>query len=101
MYMSRNSKRNAAAAITQGQAVRPDDPFDNLAIAIVEFAANDYRAYSKRKKRLMKRDMRYGLSQVEAQLKQLEQFFQSDWCFALSGGTNIAILERLQKEQEV
>lgn len=109
--MYRNSKRNAVWAITQGQVGVQNDPFDDLAIAVVRLAAEDYRSYHKRKKRLEKRmqraqtvkqyeEARESLLRCDWEIKKLEQFFKSDWCFALSGGTNIAILERLQKEQE-
>lgn len=107
--MYSNSKRNAAKAITQGQAGVLNDPIDNLAIAIVQSAAEDYRSYYKRKKRLRKQaeqttgvkksDALEALLSVDLQVSRLERFFQSDWCFALSGGTNIAILERLRREQ--
>lgn len=108
--MCQNGKKNAALAITQGQVGVRNDPIDDLAIAVVRLAAEDYRSFQKRKRTLEKRikktegikkhDATVALSNVEYQIGLLEKFFKSDWCFALSGGTNIAILERLRREQE-
>ena len=102
--MNRNARRNAIAAVTQGRAGVRADPFDELAIGIVEFAANDYRSFMAKKRRLEKKkpsiQVHEALIDVNYQIMRIEKFFKSDWCFALSGGTNIAIFERLQEEQE-
>lgn len=102
--MNRNARRNAIAAVMQGRAGAQVDPFDELAIGIVAFAASDYRLFMAKKRRLEKKrpsiKVRKALIDVKYQIMQIERFFQSDWCFALSGGTNIEIFERLQKEQE-
>ena len=102
--MNRNARRNAIAAVMQVSDGIPDEPINDLANAIVLCAANDYRTYCQRKKALEKKkkkqDVCSELFDIELKIGWIERFFASDWCFALSGGTNIAILERLRREQK-
>lgn len=74
------------------------DPYKDLANAIVEVAADDYRFY-------MAKKCEHGPSMSDLELRVLESnihgiqvFFQSGWGLMLSHGLAPVILERLQAE---
>ena len=68
------------------------DPYENLAIAIVKQAAVDYKAALKNLKR-KPTNITY-----QSEVKKLEIFFNSDWCYELSGVDSSFIVEKIRKE---
>ncbi|MDD5956397.1 MAG: hypothetical protein PUC40_05385 [Lachnospiraceae bacterium] len=68
------------------------EPYENLANAIVLFAARDYRSALKRLKKNPggKESMRTAM--------KCEQFFRSGWYSALSNVSGEYLIEQLQKE---
>ena len=64
----------------------------NLAVAIVTLAAADYR-------REMKKSFKSGRKTYEAQ--QIERFFRSELCAAITSNNGETILKRLQREYEI
>lgn len=81
-----NTRRNAS------------DPWGELANAIVEQAADDYRRnMTKRIKRgLSMSDLE--LRMVDSHILEIKQFFESSWGSLLSHGLAPVIWEKLQKE---
>lgn len=77
------------------------DPWKELANAIVEQAAEDYR-------RLMAKKIKCGnkMSDLEmrilnSRILEIKLFFESDWGYLCSHGLAPVIWERLQKEFEI
>lgn len=68
------------------------DPYENLANAIVLFAARDYRSALKKLRRnpRNKEAMRVAM--------KCEQFFRSGWYSRLTSLSGEYLIERLQKE---
>ena len=74
------------------------DPWRELANAIVEQAADDYR-------RMMTRKVKHGLTMsdiemmsVDSRILECRQFFESGWGYFLSRGLAPVIWEKLQAE---
>lgn len=74
------------------------DPYKELANAIVEVAADDYRFY-------MAKKCKHGPSMsdlerrvLDSKIHEIEVFFQSDWGYLLSHGLAPVILAKLQNE---
>lgn len=77
---------------------RADDPWKNLANAIVEMTADDYR---KNMTRLLGRGLSmsdYELATVQSHITECRIFFESDWGYLLSHGLADVIWEKLQAE---
>ena len=75
-----------------------DDPWKELANAIVEMTADDYR---KNMTRLVKRGLSmsdFELVTVQSYIKECRIFFVSDWGDRLSHGLADVIWEKLQAE---
>lgn len=70
-----------------------EDPWTDLANAVVVCAAKDYRRWRKR----LKKDPDDGLA--VAKLKSLEKFFKSSWCDFLSRMDGTYILKKLEEEE--
>ena len=66
--------------------------YEDLAIAIVTVAAEDYRAAYRRYKR--------GDESAKKIIQEIETFFRSEYGDLLCSGKADKILQRLQKEQE-
>ena len=64
------------------------EPYENLANAIVLFAARDYRSALKRLKK----------NPGGKEAMKCEQFFRSGWYSALSNVSGEYLIEQLQKE---
>lgn len=94
------AKRRKTLDYTKNLNLRHDasDPYKELANAIVEVAADDYRFY-------MAKKCEHGPSMSDLELRVLESnihgiqaFFKSGWGFMLSHGLAPVILERLHAE---
>lgn len=77
---------------------RADDPWNELANAVVEVTADDYRRNMNRliKLGLFMSDMELAI--VRSHIKECQIFFESDWGYLLSRGLAPVILEKLQAE---
>ena len=74
------------------------DPYKELANAIVETAADDYRSSMREKisKGLDMSDLE--LYYLNSRISEIKRFFESDWGDLCAHGMALAIWERLQKE---
>lgn len=69
-----------------------DNGWDKLAKAIIKQAVEDWRTLIKEEKRTLSE---YG---VKISLKEIRQFFRSDYCRSLMDGDPLIILKQLEKE---
>lgn len=72
----------------------PEDGYERLAIAIVQTAVRDYRLYRRR----LAHANSYDRPVIEGRLKELENFFLSEYGDILCFGKGAYILELLQQE---
>ena len=71
---------------------RYDDMWDELAKAIIKQAVDDWRTLIIEEKRVLReRDLKISL-------KEIRQFFRSDYCRSLMDGDPLVILNQLEKE---
>lgn len=68
------------------------DPWDELAKAIIKQAVDDWRTLIKAEKRSLSE---HGGT---ISLKEIRQFFRSDYCQSLMAGDPLIILKQLEKE---
>ncbi len=71
---------------------RYDDMWDELAKAIIKQAVDDWRTLIIEEKRVISER---GL---KISLKEIRQFFKSDYCQSLMDGDPLVILKQLEKE---
>ncbi len=71
------------------------DPYQELALAIVRQAADDYRSLARRIEATNEVDQRYR----SGKMKSISRFFLSDWfCMLSNSDKGAEILERLDRE---
>ena len=69
-----------------------DDRWDELAKAIIKQAVDDWRTLIVEEKRVLwERDLKISL-------REIRQFFRSDYCQSLMDGDPLIILKQLEKE---
>ena len=74
----------------------PYDPFDDLVIAIIKQATDDYRSAAKM---IAETGSRFEKKRLEREMKSISSFFLGDWYLLLNGRDNgPQILERLDQE---
>lgn len=72
------------------------DPFDDLVIAIIKQATDDYRSAAKM---IAETGSHFEKKRLEREMKSISRFFLGDWYLLLSGRDNgPQILERLDQE---
>ena len=81
-------------------AVENVEAYCNLANAVVELAASDYRSYRKKVNRDWDTMEDYEKKVYTSKIAELEKFFVSPYGMFLSRGLGDVILEKLQKEFE-
>jgi len=72
--------------------IRTDDPYKDLALAIVKQAADDYREALKNLKR------KPTNKTYQSEVDELESFFNSDWCYDLAGMDCSFIARKIKSE---
>ena len=80
----------------ENRKAQPLDPFQELGIAVIKQAAEDYRAIARRLELI---ESSYEKSILEKEMESIRQFFLGEWYEALSDSSNgPMILEMLDRE---
>lgn len=92
--------RRKTLEYTKSLNIRHDssDPYKELANAIVEVAADDYRFYMAKKCQHGSKMSDLERRVLDSKIHEIEVFFQSDLGYLLSHGLAPVILEKLQNE---
>ncbi|MBQ6215227.1 MAG: hypothetical protein IJJ67_07400 [Oscillospiraceae bacterium] len=69
-----------------------DDPYTELSISIILQAVTDYRTLLKSRRK------RYKRKDTEENIKDLEEFFRSDWFKTLTDLDGEMLIKRLKEE---
>ena len=72
------------------------DPYDELAVAIIEQAIDDYRRLSRN---LSAESSTLEKRRIEDELRAIASFFLSDWCRILSSGEKGSHILQLLKQE--
>lgn len=73
--------------------------YTRLANAIIENAATEYRRLRKRLRDAKKQDRTSDIYSLEREIKEIEEFFLSDWFCTLSELDGKELLKKLEEEQ--
>lgn len=85
---------DACRNIARRPKEEPEDGYERLAIAIVQTAVRDYRLYRRR----LAHANAYDRPVIEGRIKELENFFLSEYGDVLCFGKGAYILELLNQE---
>lgn len=73
--------------------VTEEEAYQHLAKGIIIQAIEDYR-------RVLNGETLYNYGRVERDRGELENFFKSQWCYALGDWDGVAIMQIIQKQEK-